>query len=496
LSTQIFRKENLGTLQACSLPSREHVSTALESLRIHRTAIWGFGREGRAALAAIRSSFPEKKVTLLLSAAEAQSWDFSTDANLELITAEVTSGILGQFGVVIKSPGISPYGKAIEWARFRGTRFISGSTLWFAAHPTARTICITGTKGKSSTSALVAHLLRGLGHVTALAGNIGVPLLELLNPEPMPEWWVIELSSYQTHDFLGVPAVAAVLNLYPEHLPWHGSEETYYADKLRILAGGKADVAVLNWQDKRLVEMTGFVERGYYFNSPDSWHVQDGHIYYAAERLFDLKKLRLQGLHNAHNVCAALMIVQAAGLDARAALAYLPSFHPLPHRMQVLGNSGGAEYIDDSIATTPHATVAALRAIDRACTVIVGGFDRGLSWECFVDHVQAQPPHAIVITGANSDVILQALQARLRVQNASAQSTPQPGHAALVVAADFNQAVDMAAKVTPRGGVVLLSPGAPSFDAFSSYAERGARFAQLAGFDVRAQGEIEGMGIR
>jgi UDP-N-acetylmuramoyl-L-alanine---L-glutamate ligase len=124
-------------------------------------------------------------------------------------------------------------------------------------------------------SALVAHLLRAAGQKTALCGNIGMPLLELMHPDPAPDWWVIELSSYQTTDFMGVPAVACILNLFPEHLPWHGSEERYYQDKVKILANGKADVAVLNGADDRLVEMTQFVERGYYFNTSDSWHVRE-----------------------------------------------------------------------------------------------------------------------------------------------------------------------------------------------------------------------------
>ncbi|NJR44161.1 hypothetical protein HC761_01550, partial [bacterium] len=144
-----------------------------EALRLHRTAIWGFGREGQAALKAVRSRYPEKRLALLLSPEEAQAWDFSDDPNLELITAEPTSGVLAQYGTIIKSPGISPYTQACDWARFRGTRLISGCGLWFGEHGEDRTICITGTKGKSTVSALTAHLLRAAGQVTALVGNIG-----------------------------------------------------------------------------------------------------------------------------------------------------------------------------------------------------------------------------------------------------------------------------------------------------------------------------------
>ena len=494
------------------------MSAGFDSFRIHRTAIWGFGREGQAALAAIRRYFPEKRVALLLSPEEAQRWDFSGDPYLELITADITAGILGQYGTVIKSPGISPYGSACDWARFRGTRIISGSALWFAEHIRDRTICITGTKGKSTVSALVAHLLRSAGQKTALCGNIGVPLLELLHAEPAPDWWVIELSSYQTADFMGVPAVACVLNLFPEHLPWHGSEERYFSDKLKILAA--AEVAVLNGGDDRLVELTSNVEHGYYFNSRDSWHVRSladqatrqmsdattgheatshdshGHIYFADEAILDLKDLRLKGRHNAENVCAALMIVQAAGFDAKALAKQVLSFHPLPHRLQNLGVRGGLDYIDDSISTTPHASVAALESVaPRPCTIIVGGFDRGLSWTHFVDAVQAKSPHAVIVCGANASAIVEAITMRMRTVEATLSGNQTPGTLALTVTENLGQATALAAHITPRGGVVLLSPGAPSFDAFSSYAERGRAFANFAGFGDVSEVEIVGLGI-
>ena len=481
------------------------MSAGFNSFRIHRTAIWGFGREGQAALAAIRRYFPDKRIALLLSPEEAQRWDFSGDANLELVTAEITAGILGQYGTVIKSPGISPYGAACDWARFRGTRIISGSSLWFAEHLRDRTICITGTKGKSTVSALVAHLLRSSGQKTALCGNIGVPLLELLHAEPAPDWWVIELSSYQTADFMGVPAVACVLNLFPEHLPWHGSEERYFSDKLKILA--EAEVAVLNGGDDRLVALTGHVKHGYYFNSRDSWHVRPdahsagghdatGHIYFADDAILDLKDLRLKGRHNAENVCAALMIVQAAGFDAKALAKHVLSFHPLPHRLQNLGVRGGLDYIDDSISTTPHASVAALESVaPKPCTIIVGGFDRGLSWTHFVDAVQAQSPHAVIVCGANAGTIIEAITTRMRTVEATLAGNQTPGTLALTITEDLAQATALAAQITPRGGVVLLSPGAPSFDAFSSYAERGRAFANFAGFGDISDVEIVGLGI-
>jgi UDP-N-acetylmuramoyl-L-alanine---L-glutamate ligase len=477
------------------------VTIHFDALRLHRSAIWGFGREGRAALAAFRARYPEKRLALILSPEEAQAWDFTDDPNLELITAEPTSGVLAQYGTIIKSPGISPYTQACDWARFRGTRFISGCGLWFGEHAADRTVCITGTKGKSTVSALTAHLLRAAGQLTALVGNIGVPLLEVMDPDPKPDYWVIELSSYQTHDFSGVPAIACVLNLFPEHLPWHGSEERYYSDKLRILADGKAEVIILNGADKTLVKLAGPIERGFYFNVPNGWHVKDGFVHYQETPVLDLKDVRLPGRHNAENICAALTIIQACGLDAQALAKEVSSFRPLPHRLQQLGARGGLEYIDDSIATTPHATAAAIESVhqgfgaERPMSVIVGGFDRGLDWDCFVDCVQQFPVHAVIAAGANVDRIIEALAKRVRTLPVQLDTKRVPGAVYFSQVEDLAAATELAQKVTPRNGVVLLSPGAPSFDAFASYAERGRAFARYAGFGDLSTHAIEGLGI-
>jgi UDP-N-acetylmuramoylalanine--D-glutamate ligase len=156
----------------------------------------------------------------------------------------------------------------------------------------------------------------------------------------------------------------------------------------------------------------------------------------------------------------------------------------LPHRLQALGARGEIVYINDSIATTPYATIEALLSLaDRATTVLVGGFDRGVSWRAFVEHVARHPPTAIVTMGANGAAIAAALAA-----------VAAPGFT-LASSASLADAVARAQALTPTGGTILLSPGAPSFDQFRDYAERGREFARLAGFDPAAIAHIEGMGI-
>ncbi|MEG2981878.1 MAG: Mur ligase family protein, partial [Stenotrophomonas sp.] len=183
-------------------------------------ALWGWGREGRAAYTVLRARLPEQALALFCSEAEAADAASSNDALLAIEPA-ATGERLGAFDVVVKSPGISPNKPEALDAMSRGTRFLGGTALWFgeradANGDIANAICVTGTKGKSTTSSLLAHLLRAAGLRTALAGNIGLPLLELLDDQA--EAWAIELSSYQTRDVAASdvrPRIAIVTNLHP-----------------------------------------------------------------------------------------------------------------------------------------------------------------------------------------------------------------------------------------------------------------------------------------
>ena len=464
-----------------------HIS--LEAFVMRKVAIWGYGQEGQAALRFLRGIFPEKKFGVILTPAEAASWDFGDDPLIEVVAEEVQAGTFGPYQIVIKSPGISPYQhvRAMEWAHFRGTRFISGTSMWFAQHRHDKTIVITGTKGKSTTSALTAALLRATGARVVLAGNIGLPLLDVMEPQPEPDYWVIELSSYQAADFVGHPAVAAVLNLSPEHLDWHGDEETYYRDKLKVCIEGNADLAILNGADARLMAHAERIERHTLFNQRGYWHARGAEVWHDDEHVIDLAETHLAGAHNASNVAAAFTIVEAFGHDPRTLLQAVRDFKPLPHRLAHVGTRDGVTWIDDSISTTPEATLAALRSVaPRPTAVLIGGFDRGLDWGDFARQIAAEPPAAVIAMGQNGARI------HAQIEEAyAAQAKVAPPMMKLVDT--LEAAMTAATRMVPAGGVVLLSPGAPSFDQFRDYAERGRAFARLAGFEV-ADEHIEGLG--
>jgi UDP-N-acetylmuramoylalanine--D-glutamate ligase len=447
-----------------------------------RVAVWGFGREGRAAITALRKRLPRQSLTLFCSPAEVDAAQ-AFDAALDVHAVEPDAVVLAAFDIVIKSPGISAYKPALLAAQAQGTRFTSGTALWFGENGIdqgrpARVIAVTGTKGKSTTSALIAHLTRALGMHTALAGNIGLPLLELLDQSA--DLWVIELSSFQTGE-AGPLELGVVTSLYEEHLDWHGSRERYVADKLRL-----ADVSqqlLVNALQPALLERTQGHPHRVQFGQPTGWHVADGFIRRGTQDVFPIDQLAAPGLHNALNACAALAALAAVGMDALAAAPALAHFRPLPHRLQTLGEYAGWYWINDSISTTPLATLAALESLHgRAVSVLVGGHDRGLDWTPFVEAMGGTPPNAIICMGNSGTRIEAALRAA-------------EVRCPIVRVDDLASAVAEAKARTPKDGVILLSPGAPSFDQFKDYAERGRRFAEIGGFDAGTIVGIEGLGI-
>jgi len=464
----------------------------ISQLEGRRVALWGWGREGRAAHHAVRSRLASLPLTLFCSETEAVDAAALGDAHLFIETL-VTGERLSAFEIVIKSPGISPNSPAALSAAASGTRFIGGTGLWFAEHAgddgvVPHTFCVTGTKGKSTTTSLLAHLLRASGRRTALVGNIGVPLLEVLDPQPAPNAWAIELSSYQTGDVAtsgARPDVAVVLNLFPEHLDWHGSEARYIEDKLKLVTEAHPRIAVLNAADPRLAALDLPRSELRWFNRADGWHLRGDDLYRGDVFVMDTRPLPLPGRHNRSNLCAVLAALEATGIDALPLAAHAQSFRPLPNRLQSMGARDGIIWVNDSISTTPHATLAALDCFTgRRIALLVGGHDRGVDWSDFAARMRVHAPHAIVTMGANGP----------RIHELLAPVAQEAGFA-LIAAETLPSAVKAARAALGGEGVVLLSPGAPSFGQYKDYVARGRHFAELAGFDPDAITAIPGLGI-
>ena len=442
-----------------------------------KVAIWGVGQEGRSVCRLLRNRLPELHITLLNDAPVSPELEteIGNDPALFLKIGDDAIKSLYSSDIVVKSPGISLYRPEISKAKQQGTCFTSATRLWFAEHPGEKTICITGTKGKSTTTALTAHLLKSAGLSIEMGGNIGVPITDLFDKTSAPDAWIFELSSYQTSDFDGFPEIAVLLNLFPEHLDWHGSLERYYQDKLNLVKNVAGEKTVLNHSDPILSALSIGTKGPVWFNHPDGFHAAGGHICRGKDRLYSSDKIRLPGPHNLSNVCAALTIAEMMGIDPISLIGAISEFSGLPHRLKQVGDKAGVRYVDDSISTTPQSAIAALNSFpNQRVTLLLGGFDRGLDMNGLARFLATTPCHAVITMPDSGPRIAEAIRAAEHAAGVPAMT--------LAEADDLKQAVEIAGKITPTGGVVLLSPAAPSYGRFGDYRERGNAFAKYSGF--------------
>ncbi|MGH8074107.1 MAG: glutamate ligase domain-containing protein, partial [Lysobacter sp.] len=256
-------------------------------------------------------------------------------------------------------------------------------------------------------------------------------------------------------------------------------------DKLRLLTDARPRIAVLNANDPQLVALELLDSEVRWFGREDGWHLRGDALHRGDRMVMDTLPLPLPGRHNRGNLCAVLTVLEALGLDAEGLAPHAAGFRPLPHRLQMLGTRGAMSYVNDSISTTPHASLAALECFGaRDIALLVGGHDRGLDWSEFAAAMVGHAPAAIVTMGANGPRIHELL-APLAAQC----------HFRLAAADDLADAVRQAEEMLAGEGVVLLSPGAPSFGPYPDYVARGRHFAALAGFDPDAITAIPGIGI-
>ncbi|MET7749206.1 UDP-N-acetylmuramoyl-L-alanine--D-glutamate ligase [Micromonospora sp. NPDC005367] len=439
----------------------------LSDLRGRSVAVWGTGREGRAAVTAIAAHGPAELVAVDDSANFLSlPWDGPLAEAAPLVTGEEAFARLAAADVVVRSPGVPQTHPWLVELRRQGVTITQGTALWMADHAD-RTVGVTGSKGKSTTSSLISHLLNAVDRPNIFGGNIGVPTLDL----PEADLYVLELSSYQCSDLADSPRVAVVTALFPEHLDAHGGEAEYYRDKLNLLAYGPRTV-VVNGNDPRLALELGdraAVRAGL----PDTAHVATGSdgapwFHLRDQPLFPRAVLPLVGRHNEGNLCVALAVLDALGVDVVAGKDTLAvavaGFQGLAHRLTEIVDPSGLTFVDDTLATSPYAAMHAIDAYEgRPLTVIVGGTDRGLDYSPLREHLAEREITVIGIPDSGRRIV-EALAGLPKVRTETVD--------------DLVDAVRLARELTPVGGVVLLSPAAPSYGRFRNFEHRSEVFAE------------------
>lgn len=419
---------------------------------VKAAGIWGFGREGRAAFDHIRASYPRIEITVLNDTPLAEEIDART------VCGPAVGEALGELDVVVKSPGISLYRREIEEAKRRGARFTSVTNLWFEKYPSAFKIAVTGTKGKSTTTRLLQHILTNAGKDATLIGNVGIPAL---GHEPGKDYTILELSSYQIADLQHAPQIAVVTNLYPEHVPWHRSLDRYYRDKLRLVELSSETIA--NSANETLREWLGADRAITWFNTETGYHVQDGRLFRGIERI-DCASFPLKGEHNLCNLAAAFTVAERLGVRPDAAK--LSSFQQLPHRLEEFRAGSDVLCINDSISTVPEAALAALRAYPSQDKILLlGGTDRGQDYGELLSQLPELRVKEVILLPRSGARILDQL-----TKSGAAVRTR--------LVANLEAGVAAAMAHIKQDEVLLLSPASPSFGEFQDFEERGRAFVE------------------
>jgi len=425
-----------------------------------RVGVWGLGQEGHAAVRKLRT----------LAVAPVLVDDSPNESGV-LPTADGGLDALKKAEIVIKTPGISPYGPAAAELRAAGVTLVGGLGLWANEADMSRVVYVTGTKGKSTTSSVIGHLLHGLGRKALVGGNFGAAPYD---PDRAGDYdyWVIEVSSYTATDLAVTPPVTAVTSLHPDHLPWHGDVERYYGDKLSATSQPGADLTVANGDSELLRARAGLL-------GPRVQWVSETDDAGATWML----PLNLPGRHNRRNALIARAVLRAlataAGdgeLSGRAAddervAAAAAGFTPLPSRLTPVGTVGGVTFVDDSLSTNVLPTLAALDSFPgQRVALIVGGQDRGIDYTALAEGVTRRVEATFVLTLPDSGP-------RITAAFAATATTAGAGFTGIADCGGLDEAVARAFAWAQPDGIVLLSPAAPSFGHFRDYRDRGDHFA-------------------
>ncbi len=439
-----------------------------------RIGVWGAGREIASLARQVQHRLAAARIVVAAFDAIPEE-DLAALAMPEAraVLAADAAAALGDCDVIVRSPGVSLYRPELQALREAGVPITTATGLWLAECGGGAVIGVTGTKGKSTTAALAGQLARAAGRTVELVGNIGVPALDLLDAPPA-DVTVLELSSYQIADLACGPEVALFTNLFREHTDWHGSEQRYRADKLRLLSLPGVRAGVLNGRDPALAAIGRDSPLALsFYGVPGGWDVRDGWLTAGGERRCPLEELALLGEHNALNLCGALAALEALAITPPPLPRSLDGFRGLAHRLEAVAEHAGVLWVDDSISTTPESTIAALASFPgREIVLIGGGQDRGQDHEALGHALCARGARVIGVPSTGARIV------------AAARAAGVPPARALE-ARDMEHAVERARALAGADGVVLLSPAAPSYDHYRDFEERGERFQALAGARLR-----------
>jgi UDP-N-acetylmuramoylalanine--D-glutamate ligase len=422
-----------------------------------KIAILGFDVEGRASFDYFRSLGNELTI-------RDQNPDTEIPPDVPTVLGDGYLDDLEQFDLLVRTAGLPP-SKILDKNPSVEGKITTLINEFFKACPTKNVIGVTGTKGKGTTSTLIAKMLEANNKQVFVGGNIGIAPLTFLNELTPDSWVVLELSSYQLTDIKYSPHIAVSLMVVPEHLNWHKTMEDYIQAKSNLFSYQTEEDKAIYFADNELsksIASSGKGQKIAFFEKPGAL-VENDNIVIDDQIVCSTKDLKLIGKHNWQNVCAAVTAVWQVSKNIEAMRSIVTSFKGLEHRLEFVRQLNEVEYYNDSFASTPDAAMAALDALPKKKVIIVGGFDRNLPLDNLAKSIAKHDGDItkVIIIGASAKRLAHELET-LNFTNWTILET-----------SDMKKIVATAAQLAQPNDCVVLSPGFASFDMFKNFEERG-----------------------
>lgn len=453
------------------------IDKLLEYLENKKILILGFGKEGISTYKFIRKHFPNKKI-YIADKTNANEEMILKDKNVDINFGDNYLDNLKDFDIIMKSPGISFVN--IEIKDFKDK--IKSELELFLEFINVKTIGVTGSKGKSTTSSLIYQILKDQNKDTVLMGNIGVPVFDCIEDIKESTIVVLEMSSHQLEYMDVSPNIAILLNIYEEHLDHYKSIKEYAEAKINIGRFQKnSDYFIYNVDNKIIKECIDEIEtlndikyevsyNGNLSNdSSNKVYIKDGYIYINENKVYNINdKRNLLGNHNLNNIMFVLAVCNILKLNLKKAKETISNFKGLEHRMEYVGKYNNIIYYNDSIATIPEATINSIRALKNVDTLILGGMDRGISYNEFIKFLNSGVVRNLICMPDTGYKIADSLNCSSNIYKVET----------------LEEAVELSKKITRKDKICLLSPAAASYGFFKNFVEKGNKYKELVKKDI------------
>lgn len=446
----------------------KNTNMKIEELKNKKILILGLGNEGMSTLKFLRRTFPDKIIGIADEKTQKELGSnlqkiITKDNKLKLHLGRNYQDSFNLYEVIFRSPGI-------RLPKSTTAQITSQTKIVVEAYRD-KIIGVTGTKGKTTTTSLIYKILKDAKLNVELVGNIGNPPLDYIDKVKNIKFFIFELSSFQLQDLQESPHIAVFLNLYEEHLDYHRGFENYKKAKGNIVRWQKkGDFVVYNNDSKLVREITGEVKSTKIPFSNEKKldtgaFVKGDWVYYDGKKVLKTADTRLKGRFNLNNILAAVSVAKLLNIPNSKIASSVKSFQPVKHRLEYVGKFSGVDFYNDSIATIPEATIAALVTLSpNIDTLIVGGYNRGVDYSQLSKKIIEEKIPNIILFPQTGKIILDAILL---------QKKYSPNHFSVK---NMKSAVKIAKQVTTKSKICLLSPASSSFNMFRDYQDRGKQF--------------------